>query len=368
METFALTNGQWGGLYAAGTTCSGMLMIWAGGFADRWRVRVLAPILLVVLCAFCFAMGANTAAWVLPFIIFGLRFGGQGMMSHLAMVGLARWFSRARGRAIAIAGLGFSIGEAFLPLIIVSAMAVVGWQQIWLIAGLAALALIPVLRWLLRTERTPQEIAKISEERGMNNVFWTRPDALKHWLFWAITPTAITTSVFVTAMFFQQVHLAEVKGWGHARLVALFPIYTGTAISAMMFFGWAIDRYGAARLMPVFQIPMAFGLVILGTSASFTSAAIGLLLIAVSQGGYNTISVAFWAEVYGTRYMGAIRATASALTVLGSALGPWMTGSLIDLGYDFPTQMPFYAAYILAACVLTYFACRAVRPRLASAA
>ena len=54
---------------------------------------------------------------LLAFIIFGLRFFGQGFASHLSMVLCGRWFSKNRGKSVAFTSLGFAFGEAFLPII-----------------------------------------------------------------------------------------------------------------------------------------------------------------------------------------------------------------------------------------------------------
>ena len=61
---------------------------------------------------------------------------------------------------------------------------------------------------------------------------------------------------FNTAFFFQQVHFAELQGWTHVELVAMFPVYTGLSIVAMVASGWMLDRLGTARLMPFYQLPM----------------------------------------------------------------------------------------------------------------
>ena len=36
---FSLSHGAWGGIYALGTTTSAVVMVWAGGLTDKFRVR-----------------------------------------------------------------------------------------------------------------------------------------------------------------------------------------------------------------------------------------------------------------------------------------------------------------------------------------
>ena len=49
MDEFDLSDGAWGGIYTAGTTISAIVMIWAGALTDKFRVRVLGPIVLAIL-------------------------------------------------------------------------------------------------------------------------------------------------------------------------------------------------------------------------------------------------------------------------------------------------------------------------------
>jgi MFS family permease len=128
------------------------------------------------------------------------------------------------------------------------------------------------------------------------------------------------------------------------------------AVVATLVFGWTLDKWGSIRLMPFMLIPLALGLLVFAAFESLTAGLVGLLLMGVTQGGNSTISVAFWSEAYGTKHVGAIKALTAAFMVFGSAIGPIMTGRLIDLGYSFPDQMVSYVIYIVAVSALTYFA------------
>ena len=72
---------------------------------------------------------------------------------------------------------------------------------------------------------------------------WVRAEVVRDWRFWGLIPLATVTSIFGTALFFQQVHLAEVKGWSHVKLVALFPIFTVTSVVAGLIFGVILDHF-----------------------------------------------------------------------------------------------------------------------------
>lgn len=353
-EEFGLSHGDWGLIYSVGTFASAVVMVWAGVLTDHFRVRVLGAVVLVMLAAACVAMAAVPGVWALPFVIFALRFAGQGMTTHIAAVAMARWFVVSRGKALSVASVGFAVGEAILPLAVVSLMDEVPWRGIWIGFAVFAVAMVPVLARLLRLERTPQAVAAEGRAVGMNGRQWSRRDALRHWLFWLMLPAILAPSAGSTAFFFQQVHLAETKGWSHVQLVALFPLYTSVAVVAMLGSGWVIDRVGTSRLMPVYLLPMAAGFVVIGSTGGLAMAAVGMVLMAISQGANSTLPNAFWAEFFGTRHLGGIKAMAAAAMVLGSAIGPGLSGYLIDFGINFEDQMVWIAAYFIFAASLVW--------------
>ncbi|RVV98006.1 MFS transporter [Mesobaculum littorinae] len=363
---FDLSHGAWGTIYAMGTTASALAMVWTGLLIDRFRVRVLGAGVLVCLSLACLGMAAMPVVWLLPLGIFALRLFGQGMCMLIATVAMARWFIAARGRALSIAIMGVEVGSAVLPLAFVALMDVVSWRMLWVLAALMALCLVPLLLPLLRLERTPQAVAQDTQAVGMLGRQWHRRDMLRHWLFWLLIPSLLAPSAFSTAMFFQQVHLAEVKGWDHIAFVALIPVFTLGSVVAMLVSGWLIDRLGTARLMPLYQIPLALAFFIMSGAESLVSAGIAMALLGMTQGANSTVPNAFWAEFFGTRHLGGIRSLATAVLVFGTALGPALTGALIDAGIVFPDQMVGIGLYVLAAAVLTGIAVIRAKPLLSA--
>ena len=363
-SAFGLSHGAWGGLYSLGTTVSAIVMIWAGGLTDRFRVRVLGPVVLIGLALACILMAINSWLLLLPVVVFLLRLFGQGMSSHIALVAMTRWFTTTRGRALSIASLGFALGEAALPLVFVAAMGVFDWHWLWIATAAITVLGVPVLLRLLKAERTPQSLAQSYAATGMSGRHWTRREALLDPLFWFLMPALLGPSAFITAFFFHQVHLAQVKGWLHIELVAMFPVYTGVSILAMFAAGWALDRWGTARLMPVYQLPMAVGFAVLSATSSIGGALTGLFFLALTVGANSTLPSAFWAEFYGTRHIGAIKAMAAAVMVLGSAIGPGLTGVLIDAGVSLTHQFLWIAGYFGLVCIAAGIGIRQAMRRL----
>ncbi|MCO4847699.1 MAG: MFS transporter [Yoonia sp.] len=343
-EAYGLSNGDWGLLYMIATGASAVTMVFAGGLADLFRVRSLGIGVVLALGAACIAMSVNTSMAGLVLVIFALRFFGQGMASHMAVVSMTRWFVAARGRALAVAGMGFMLGEATLPLIMVWLKSITEWRGLWLWFAVICVILSVILYRLLRLERTPQSAANETAATGLLGKHWTRTMALRHPLFWLMVPAIGFFSAFGTAFWFHQVHFAEVKGYSHLALVAVFPLGTIALAISTIIYGWAIDRFGVVRLMPLYILPYIVAFCLHWYAPNLIWTAIAVILMGISGGGNATILSACWAGFYGTRFIGSIKAAAAALMVLGSAIGPGLSGLLIDAGVGIEVQMLGYAA------------------------
>lgn len=362
MASFDLTDGQWGGIYTLGTTASALVMVWVGGLTDRFRVRAITPMVLIGLMLACLAMASVPGPVMLVAVIFALRFFGQGMLSHLAVVAMARWFVATRGTALSISAMGFGIGQAILPIIFVALLAIVDWRILWVVAAGLVVVIIPVIAYLLRLERTPQSIAKDSQSLGMNGRHWTRNEMLRHPLYWFAIPLLFGPPAWGTALFFQQVHLTEVKGWSLAAYVALNPIFILAATVATFASGALVDKLGTGRLLPFYPLPAAISFALMAGAETILGAGVALVIFGISAGMQATVPGAFWAEYYGTRHVGSIKAAAVAIMVFGSAAGPGITGWLIDLGIDFPAQMWPIAIYYVLSGLLVWIGLRQVGP------
>ncbi|MEP2945537.1 MAG: MFS transporter [Lentilitoribacter sp.] len=361
---FSLSHGEWGGIYMIGTLISAFTMFFVGGLTDIFRARTLSVIVMVCLALACLLMSAISSAFLLVFAVFALRLFGQGLSSHIAMVSMARWFVATRGRALAFAALGFAFGQAILPLSFVAISSAIGWRQSWMVAAGIALLAAPLLYVLLIRERTPQAVAKENNSTGMQDRHWTRNQVLKHWLFWLILPAYLGPATFGTSFFFHQVHFAEFKGWTHLQFVALFPLLTGLSVLVTMTSGWVIDRFKSGRLMQFYVFPFAISFVLFWYVDSLTGAAIAMSVMAITIGLQSTLSAAFWAEYFGTQYLGSIKSMATVAMVFGSAIGPGLTGWLIDNGVAFVDQMLGIAIYLLLATAMTMIGVHKSRGRV----
>ena len=335
-----LSDGGWGGLYTVATLGSATLLFLRGALADTMPLGRLAPAVALLFALSCLAFAFGPTISVVGLGVFGLRFCGQGMFTHIAMTAMGRWFRASRGRAVSLAGLGFSAAEVLLPVPTLAFAAVIGWRGIWVLVALAlGLGVAPALRALLGRGRAPSGSLEAGEgSPGLGGRHWTRREALGHWLLPALLPLILTPGLVGTVVFFHQAHIAAVKGWPLATMAAAYPVYAAASVTGNLSAGWLSDRYGPERLLPAFILPMGLGIALIGPATGVSAWFLALPLIGLTLGVSNALWGVILPGLYGTRHLGAVRALVTTVIVFSTAVGPGVTGVLIDRGIDFPRQ------------------------------
>lgn len=355
---FDLSHGEFGLIYMVATLASAALLVQLGRLADSVSARHLAAAILLGLALICSGVSMSGNWIMLLFAIFGLRLFGQGFLSHLSQTTMARRFNNTRGRALAIASFGYPAGEAVAPLAAITLIAAIGWRGTWgVAAAVLVLIFLPVLWHLLSRERTPREMenSEALAPAGLDGRHWTRSDVIRQPLFWLIIPGIIAPGLIFTVVFFLPAHIAETKGWAFDTMPSHYWVFALSSVAAAFMSGMAIDRFSARSCLPVYQLPMAAGLLVLWATQSVQMVPVMMALMGFTAGSSATINSALWAELYGTRHIGTIKALAHALMVFSTAIGPGFAGMVIDLGVPFPQQAVWFAAYAAMISLLYLF-------------
>jgi MFS family permease len=338
-QEHGLTDGQWGSLYTVATLGSAALLFWRGSLADTIPLYKLAPIIAAGFGIAALGLAFSPWVWLLGLSLFALRFCGQGMFTHIAMTAMGRWFEARRGQAVAVANLGHPAGEMALALTAVVAIGVLGWQTTWLVvSAILILVILPSLYWLLHEGRTAQGVRLQTGTPGLGGKHWKRQDAARHWLLPAMLPVLLTPGFIGTVIFFHQVHVAEVKGWTLLAMAPGYTAYAGLSVAFGFLSGWASDRFGAQRLLPLLLVPMGLGIAVVGPAEHVAAWYMALGLIGITQGVNSALLGVLFPLVYGTEHLGSIRSMATTIMVVSTAIGPGITGLLIDHGITFPAQ------------------------------
>ncbi|MBF0276489.1 MAG: MFS transporter [SAR324 cluster bacterium] len=353
---FDLSHTTWGTIYMVGTLASAALLPWTGKQIDRLDLRhYTVMVCLLMICA-CISMAFANGIFMLTIAIFLLRQSGQGLLSHIAITSMARYFDASRGRAIALVSLGFSAGEATLPFLAVLSISFIGWR--WSYGGIAIflfVVLIPVALWLLKgqTERHHQHLEEQANAAAKeNSISRTRSEVLHDPRFYLLLPGVVAPALVLTGLFFHNLNLADAKGWSHSWITGSYVVFALASVSLSLLSGMLVDRFGAFRLVPFMLIPLTLGLLVVASFDNRWIAWVYLTLIGFSIGIAHTAVSALWAEIYGIDHLGAIKSLVSAFGVFASALGPVIMGALMDWGMSIESTVLGMAVYTFCGTVL----------------
>lgn len=359
---FDLSHGEFGTIYMLATLASALILSQFGKIVDHMSVARVTLIVVPALAAAAIGMAFVSNLIMLTIVIFLLRLFGQGMMTHNAITAIGRWYVAQRGRAVSVVIAGHQAGEAVLPILYVSIVVSVGWRNTWLLAaGLLLLAALPLIYALMRIERTPRA-SDGPEQRGAARS-WTRSEVLRDPIFWLVLAGVLAPPFIGTTIFFHQVYLVELRGWSVEAFAGSYALMALLTVCFALVGGLLIDRFSAVALLPVFLVPLAVACFVLAMTRQEWGIYAFMAFLGTSYGLSSTLFGAVWPEMYGTRHLGSIRAIIIAFMVFATAMGPGVTGYLIDAGIAYPAQIRAMGLYCLIASGLMVLAGRRVFAR-----
>ena len=362
----SLSDGEFAGIYSIATLLSAIVMIWTGPLVDRLDLKKLSLVIVLGLGIGCGMMSISKGVAALLLSLFVLRQLGQGLMFIISSTAIVRYLDQHKGKASALASMGYAVAEATMPSMLVALLLWIGWRQSWQVAGVVlVLFMVPAILYLLRDqdERHRNYLAQLSldssdHQRVFRRRQWTRAEVVRDKYFYLFAPGLMSQPLMFTGFIFHQVHLVDSKGWPLIGWAAMFSIYALVSVGTKLVTGVMIDRYGAIRMVPLVALPMAVGLLILAFSSSLFWGGAFLVLTGITVGFQSTVTAPFWSEMYGNKHLGSIKSLGAAAMVFCTALSPVVMGWQIDLGTGMDTLAIAAAIYILLTSSLAWYACR----------
>ncbi len=360
---FDLTGGEFGLLYMVATLSSAVTLPWLGRSLDVMRGRNVVALVMPGLAAACLLAAWSPHILGFAMALYLLRLLGQGMMTHIGQTEIARSFEVNRGRAISLTVPGHQAGEALLPVLFVVVSGVVGWQGAWTAAAAFILVLgMPLILALLARPRIPHH-SESAKAREHGSPDWTRSEVIRDPAFYLMLFGLLAPSFIGTTIFFHQGHLIEVRGYDRLAFAGAFPVMAVTTVGFGLVCGHLADRFGAVRLLPYFLVPMFVASLAAASITALSGIYLFMFLFGISYGVTSTLFGVLWPEVYGTTHLGSIRALIVSAMVVATALGPGLTGALIDRGITLPEQLWWMALWCVLATGALVLASRMIRRR-----
>lgn len=366
---FSLSHGEFGTAYMMATLASAVVILWSGKLIDRFDLRLVFAVTTIGLCLACLVAGSSTGWLSLLLALFLLRHFGQGLMTHIAVTSVNRYYQTVRGKASAIVNQGFTLAEAFLPITISALIVAIGWRNSWYVLGLiGACIVLPLLLVLIADHRRRHgryldqmsilEADTASQTTSRTQRQWTRAEMLRDVRFYGVLPVVLAPSFLNTGLMFHHQHIVTSKGWDLQTWYLLLMAYAASSIAFSMLAGIMVDRTGARSLMPLFTLPMVLGGISLMGGANDAWIFGVLVSFGAASGMTGAVTAPFWAEVYGVQHLGAIKAVATAVMIFASAMSPAIYGAMFDTGISMPAIGLLNIMIVLAASSCAWLALR----------
>ena len=355
-DTLSITQGQFGSIYASSTLLSSFLLIWVGKKIDDINIFKFAFFVTLLLSFSCFFFSKISSITFLFIAIFLMRFSGQGMMSHTATTTISRYFTKSRGKALSICWFGLSTAEFVLPVLIVYLLTITSWQNIWMSISLIVLVFLPITSFILikRLNFDSREETGKKEIKNKDIKQWKRIEVLKDYRFYIICLNMLAMPWIATGVFVYQSFITASKGWGPFIIAQSFMVYSVLSVITLLISGFLIDKFTSRKLLIYMNLPLLFSTVILIYFDIPFSAFIFLGLIGISNGFANVLGSSTWAEIYGVKYIGSIKALSTSLMVFSTAFGTALFGILIDKGFSIEQIALISFTYILVSLIILF--------------
>ncbi|WP_299147333.1 MFS transporter [uncultured Tateyamaria sp.] len=307
-----------------------------GRAVDRWGVT---PVLIVCALGIAGGYGLAMAAgsiWALSLAQLIVGFGTSVGFGPL-IADISHWFMKRRGIAVAIAASGNYLSGAIWPLILAGVLAEDGWRATYAVLAAATVLVVVPLAFALRRQ-VPDSAHQMAEAASSANARSA-----------GLSPTALACLLGLAgvgccvAMSMPQVHIVSYcvdLGYGPAVGAEMLSLMLLGGVGSRLISGLLADRLGGVRTLLLGSIAQAIALALYLPSDALISLYVVSLVFGLSQGGIVPSYAIIVREYMPAREAGARVGFVLMATIMGMALGGWMSGWIYDMTGSY--QMAFW--------------------------
>ena len=358
-----ISHGQFGAIYALATLLSSFSLIWIGKKIDDFKL-IHYSLFIIFLLFFSSIFFSLINSILFLFIgIYLLRLSGQGLMSHAATTSISRYFNLNRGKALSATWLGLSAAEFILPITIVFFLSIYSWRSIWISIAILIIFFLPVISFLtiknIRLDSREKRSKSLKKNKIKN---WKRKEILLDPKFYLISLVMLALPAINTGVFVYQSFILESKNWDDFVIAKSFMFYSIFSVGTLFISGPIVDKFSSRKILPLMNIPSFFAMIILFYYDNYISSYFVLGLMGISNGLANVLGSSTWAEIYGVKHIGSIKALTTSMMVFSTAFGTAIFGMIIDFGYSVEVIAIISFLYILVANILIIIFKRKIEP------
>jgi MFS family permease len=304
------------------------------------RLGIIPPLFIGSLALAVGYFLASRAGSLLEFaLVHGVLIGMLGSSATFGPViaDVSHWFTRHRGIAVAIAACGTYMAGAVWPPIIQHFVEAFGWRSAY--AGIGGICLVTILPLsLLLARRRPTVDVKVNVDDLHQPRTGGRPAALPLSSRTLQTLLVIAGIACCIAMAMPQVHIVALcvdLGYGSGRGAQLLSVMLASGIVSRLAFGFMADRFGPLPTLLLSSTLQALSLLMFIPFDGLAPLFMVSLLFGLAQGGIVPTYAAIIREYFPPEQAGARIGLTLSATLVGMAVGGWMSGAIYDLTLNY---------------------------------
>lgn len=332
-QDFAVARGDASLAYTLTMIGFGLGGILFGRLADRFGVMVV-----VMVGAVGLGLGYIAAGLAPGLLLFSLAQGvlvgllGTSATFAPLVADTSRWFDRRRGIALAICMSGNYTAGAFWPPVMQHFIDAVGWRQTYIGMGVFCIVTMVPLALVLRPRPPALDAAPAASSSPVAATVSDRPLGLAPNVLLALL--CVAGVACCVAMSMPQVHIVAYcgdLGFGAARGAEMLSLMLGMGVVSRLVSGWISDRIGGLRTLLLGSLLQGVALLLFLPSDGLVSLYVVSGLFGLFQGGIVPSYALIVREYFPAREAGGRVGTVLMATLVGMALGGWMSGAVFDL-------------------------------------
>ena len=333
---FGIARGDASLPYSAAMIGFGLGGVFMGRLADRFGVMIPVLIGALGLGGGFIAASASGSLWQFS-IAQGLLMGFLGSAATFAPLAAdtSKWFSRHRGIAVAICMSGNYLAGAVWSQVLSYYFVIVGWRETYFGMGLFCLAaMIPLALMLRRATPAQPDDAPVTASTVVSpgTIDKTRPLGLSPNTLMALLCVAGVSCCLAMSM--PQVHIVAYcgdLGFGPARGAEMLSLMLAMGIVSRLVSGWISDHVGGLKTLLLGSILQGVALLMFLFTDGLASLYVVAAMFGLFQGGIVPSYALIIREYFSPAAAGARVGTVLMCTLLGMALGGWMSGAIFDM-------------------------------------
>lgn len=373
-ETFDIEPVELNTAYTIATIAASLPLVYVGALTDKLGPRRMMALVAVAFGLGCFAMSAAVGLFTVFLGFFLLRFLGQGSLTMVSQHALAMWFHRRLG---SIHGFKLVIVFAlwvFAPQLSLWLMGEIGWRWTYIAFGCAVIAVVVPLALIflrdrpehlgLEMDNDPPEPEPASDLQSESNTPARAPalrpnshtlkQALRTRAYWTLAAGTVLPPMIGTAFLFDMEPILALRGMSRADAANAVSAWSAAMAIFALPAGALTDRLHPRILLALGLAIIAGSSLLLMIATTPLLAAASTVSYAIGQASVMACASATVARYFGRAHHGAIRSSVTRLGVIGTGLGPFVTGWSVELTDGYSAAMILFAAICIPAIIAAF--------------